>query len=248
MSLREIISANTHTDHPICGPLSDESVRKLLDRTLRRGDERVLDLGCAEGEWLARAVDGHPGIRAVGVDLDPGAIARGRARFGDRIELHAGDAKDFTSPDGELFDVVLCVGSTHAFGGLLPTLQAARKHLAPGGQVLVGEGFWEREPDPATVEIFCGGGGYPYYDLPTTLNSAVAEGWTPLYGHISTPYELDDYEWSWTGALSRWALDHPDHPHSTDALKAATAHRDEWLDNYRGTFGFVTTLLRRAAD
>jgi SAM-dependent methyltransferase len=237
------LSSIAHQDHPIASPLADESVRRLLDRALPRGDERLLDLGCAEGEWLGRAVEGRPGVHAVGVDLDADSISRGRERFGERIELHVGDANGFSSPLP--FDVVLCVGSTHAFGGLLPTLEAAAEHLAPGRAVLVGEGFWEREPDPATAEIFCGGGGYPYFDLATTLDSAVAHGWTPVYGHVSTPHELDDYEWCWTGTLSRWALDHPGDPDSGDALALAAQHRDEWLKGYRGTFGFVTVLLRR---
>ncbi|MHA6764985.1 class I SAM-dependent methyltransferase [Streptacidiphilus sp. PAMC 29251] len=244
------LSALAHRDHPIASPLADESVRRLLDRALRRGDERLLDLGCAEGEWLGRAVDGRPGVRAVGIDLDAERIAGGRERFGERfgerIELHVGDANGFSSP--QPFDLVLCAGSTHAFGGLLPTLEAAARHLAPGGTVLVGEGFWEREPDPATVEIFCGDGGYPYADLATTLDSAVAQGWTPVYGHVSTPHELDDYEWSWTGSLSRWALDHPEDPDSAEALAVAAQHRDEWLKSYRGTFGFVTVLLRRTTE
>ena len=143
------------------------------------------------------------------------------------------------------FDLVLCVGSTHAFGGLLPMLETARKHLAPGGSLLVGEGFWQREPDPATRELFSGGDGYPYFDLATTVDRVVAEGWTLVYAHVSTADELDDYEWCWTGTLARWALDHPEHPDSAEALKAATQHRDEWLHGYRGTLGFVTLRLRR---
>jgi SAM-dependent methyltransferase len=236
-------SAIAHLDHPIASPLDDASVQRLLDMALPRGDERLLDLGCAEGEWLARAVDARPGVQGVGVDLDAESIATGRRRFGDRVQLHTGDANDFSSPDP--FDLVLCVGSTHAFGGLLPTLEAAGRHLSPGGSILVGEGFWQCEPDPATVEIFCGGGGYPYYDLATTVDQAVAAGWTPVYGHVSTAQELDDYEWCWTGTLSRWALDHPGHPDSAAALARATTHRDEWLKSYRGAFGFVTLLLRR---
>ncbi len=40
---------------------------------------------------------------------------------------------------------------SHAFGGLLATLAAARRHLAPGGRVLVGDGFWRasRPPRPS---------------------------------------------------------------------------------------------------
>ncbi|HET6858847.1 MAG TPA: class I SAM-dependent methyltransferase [Streptomyces sp.] len=246
---RQHISAIAHTDHPIAAPLGDDSVRVLLDRALPRGDARLLDLGCGAGAWLTRAQSLRPGLRAEGVDNAADTIETGRravadAGLEDRIVLHTQDVQEFTSP--HLYDLVLNIGATHAFGGLFPTLEATRKHLAPGGSVLVGEGFWEREPDQRVVDA--GFTADEYDDLATTVDCITAAGWTPVYAHISTLQEWDDYEWSWTGSLSRWALDHPEHPDSAEALKAAAEHRDAWLHGYRGTLGFATLLLRRTAD
>lgn len=243
---REEISRHAHADHPIAAPLDDESVRRLLERGLPRGDERVLDLGCGGGEWLLRALTTYPRLRAEGVDISEGSLARAlrearRLGVEDRLVLHREDAAGFTAPHA--FDLVLCVGSTHAFGGLLPTLDAVREHLAPGGRVLVGDGFWEREPSAETVEMLG-----DLADLPTTLDRVVADGWTPVHGHISTRRELDDYEWAWTGSLASWALDHRADPDSSQALETATVHRDEWLRGYRDTFGFVCLVLRPTRD
>lgn len=243
---RQELSAIAHGDHPIAAPLGDDTVGRLLERAIVRGDERLLDLGCGTGEWLARAMEGRPALRAEGVDVDAGRIAEGRAAFAalgltGRVLLHEQDAKAFRS--AEAFDVVLVVGATHAFGGLLPTLEAARAHLTPGGAVLVGEGFWEREPDGATLDV--GFGPDEYDDLATTVGRVTSAGWTPVYGHVSTREEWDDYEFSWTGTLSQWALDRPEHPERGQVLEAATRHRDDWLRGYRGTLGFVTLLLRR---
>ncbi|MFI1734274.1 SAM-dependent methyltransferase [Streptomyces acidicola] len=256
---RRRISALAHADHPVAAPLSDTSVARLLDRALRDGavpdgaerdrDVRILDLGCGEAAWLVRAVEGRPGVRAHGVDLDAGTIAGARdgiaARgLGDRVTLHAQDAREFVAD--EPFDLVLCVGAAHAFGGLLPTLEAARRHLAPGGTALIGDAFWEREPGQGTLDA--GFAADDYTDLGTTVDRIVTDGWTPVYGHISTTEEWDEYEWSWTGSLSRWALDHPDDPDSGEALKAAAEHRSGWLHGYRRTLGFVTLVLRRTPD
>ncbi|MEW2580934.1 SAM-dependent methyltransferase [Streptomyces syringium] len=239
---REMISRLAHADHPIAAPLDDTSVRELLDHGIPRGDERVLDLGCGGGEWLLRALAAHPRLRAEGVDISEASLARAHeaaTELGvqDRLALHRQDAADFTSPHS--FDLVLCVGSTHAFGGLLPTLAAARKHLAPGGRVLVGDGFWEREPSQEAVDMLG-----EFDDLATTVDRVIADGWTPVQGHVSTRQELDAYEWAWTGSLSAWALDHPDDPGSAQALAAATTHRSEWLSVYRDTLGFVCLVLR----
>jgi SAM-dependent methyltransferase len=242
--IREQLSTLAHADHPIAAPLDDDSVRRLLERGVPGGEDeaRVLDLGCGGGEWLVRALAAHGRLRGEGVDISEGALARARetARVrgvGDRLVLHQRNAADFAAPHA--FDLVLCVGATHAFGGLLPTLAAAREHLAPGGRVLVGDGFWAREPSPEAVEMLG-----DLAELPTTIDRVAGDGWTPVYGHISTRQELDAYEWAWSGSLAAWALDHPDDPDSSQALAAATTHRDEWLRGYRDAFGFVCLVLR----
>ncbi|MFD9632322.1 SAM-dependent methyltransferase [Streptomyces violascens] len=239
---RDHISRHAHADHPIAAPLDDDSVRHLLEGGIPRADARVLDLGCGGGEWLLRALTAFPQLRAEGVDISEGSLAHAReaarlAGIEQRLALHQEDASEFTSP--RAFDLVLSVGATHAFGGLLPTLAAARKHLAPGGRVLVGDGFWTREPSPEAAEMLG-----DLSDLPTTLRRVTSDGWTPVHGHISTQQELDAYEWAWTGSLATWALDHPEDPDSPQALAAATTHRDEWLNVYRDVFGFVCLVLR----
>lgn len=83
-----------------------------------------------------------------------------------------------------------------------------------------------------------------FTDLATTVDRVVADGWVPVYGHVSTRHELDAYEWDWTGTLASWALDHPDDPDSPHALAAAATHREEWLRVYRESFGFVCLVLR----
>ncbi|MEU3408742.1 class I SAM-dependent methyltransferase [Streptomyces sp. NPDC006670] len=243
---REQISKLAHTHHPIKSPLNDASVTRLLAHALPRGDERVLDLGCGSAEWLLRALTTHPELRAEGVDIAKSDLAEARQkaiRLGvePRLDLHCCKAEDFTSP--HRFDLILCVGSTHALGGLLPTLEAARAHLAPGGRVLIGDGFWERTPTPEAVEVLG-----DFADLPTTIDHITAAGWTPVQGHTSTRQELDDYEWSNWGTLADWALDHPTHPDSPQVLTWATTRRTEWLRTYRNTWGFATLVLRRTAD
>lgn len=185
---RERISRLAHADHPIASPLDDDSVRRLLERGMRPDTERVLDLGCGGGEWLLRALATAPNLRAEGVDISEAALAHAREaaiKLGvhERLTLHRHDAADFTSSHS--FDLVLSAGATHAFGGLLPTLAGARKHLAPGRCVLIGDGFWERVPSQEAVEMLG-----DFTDLATTMERVVADGWTPVHGHVSTRQEL----------------------------------------------------------
>lgn len=138
---------------------------------------------------------------------------------------------------------MISVGAGHIFGGPLPTPGAARRLLADGGRVLVGDCFRQAEPSRAARDMLG-----EYEDLATTTDRVRADGWVPVHGHISTRHELDAYEWSWTGALTTWVLDHSGHPDAPAVLAAADRHRAEWLRDYRDSFGFVTTPLARAPE
>lgn len=177
------------------------------------------------------------GRRPVRARSRRGARAADRRGVADRLTLHEQDAGEFTDPDG--FDLVLCVGAAHAFGGLPGTLAAAAERLAPDGRLLVGDGYFEREATDAAKEMLGDTG-----DLSTVLRHVTDAGLVPVHGHLSTRQELDAYEWAWTGSLAAWALDHPDDPFSAQALERAAVHRDEWLNVYRDSWGFVSLVLR----
>ncbi|QFZ19256.1 SAM-dependent methyltransferase [Saccharothrix syringae] len=240
------LSALAHADHPIAAPVGEGTAQRLLHHAIRRPDAHVLDLGCGEGAWLLRALEANPGVTAVGVDVSDEGFDRtrelaARAGVADRLELRRQDVAAYESPRPA--DVVLSIGAAYAFGGLAPTLAAARRHLAEDGVLVLGDCFWEREPDPA-VRAEMESGPQRYADLPTTVSHVVDDGWTPVHGHVSTLAEWDEYEWSWVGSLNRWALDHPGHPDRDQALRRAAAHRETWLGGYRGVLGFVLLVLR----
>ncbi|MER7010715.1 class I SAM-dependent methyltransferase [Saccharopolyspora sp. NPDC000359] len=244
---RQELSALAHADHPIAAPVSASNMGELIRRAACKPDALVLDLGCGPGEWVLRALQEHPTARALAVDTSGEALRRAedsaRERgVGDRVTFVRGDLREFQPP--RPCDLVLCVGATHAFGGLEETLRAVDEHVGPGGAVLVGEGFWERPPDQAALEVL---GATPdeYRDLAGTVEAVEAAGWTPVHGHVSEPGEWDDYEWSWSGSLTRWALDHPEHPDAEAAIEAAREHRTGWLQGYRGVLGFACLLLQR---
>lgn len=245
---RMTISHLAHATHPIAAPLSDGAVQALLQAALP-GARSVLDLGCGSGEWLLRALRLDPGVTAVGVDLSDLGFDSVRALAeadgtADRLVLIEGDARSWRGPDR--FDVVMCVGSTHAFGGLTATLGALEAHAHPDGVLLVGEGIWDRRPGEGVLEVL-DATPEEFGDLAATVAAFADRGWVPLHGHVSTLEEWDDYEWAWTGALVRWVRENPDHPDRAQVLAAAAEHREMWLQGYRGTLGFATIVVGRAA-
>jgi SAM-dependent methyltransferase len=249
---RALASAVAHRWHPVAAPVSDRTVARLLEHLHLGADSSVLDLGCGPGEWLQRALTATTGAQGVGVDtsgpaLEAARAATARRGLADRLTVQHADASTWTGSRDEegagSFDAVLCVGVGHVFGGPAATLDAARRHLSPGGRVLLGEGFWEGVPDRATLEAL---DATPdeQPSLPELVDTAAAAGFEPGWGHVSSAGEWDDYEWSWTGALAQWALTEARGPEAAEALELARSHRRGWLGGYRGRLGFLTVVLQ----
>jgi SAM-dependent methyltransferase len=237
-------SAIAHRWHPVAAPVSDDNLRRLIGRLGLPAGGRLLDLGCGFGEWLFAALEAAPGTSGVGVDTSAPALDEARARaaardLADRVVLEQADAAGW---DGEGFDAVLCIGATHAFGGLAQTLAAVRRYLRPGGRVLLGEGFWEAPPsERALRELGAGPGELP--DIEGLVAAAQDAGYEPGYAHLSTTAEWDHYEWSWTGALTEWALTEAPDADRPAALELAREHRRQYLAGYRRELGFATLVL-----
>jgi SAM-dependent methyltransferase len=229
---RDRLSALAHTDHPIASPLSDATVDRLID--LLAPPATVLDVGCGGGEWLLRILERHPEARGVGVDRSPYAIERAqqqaqRRLAPGRLRLLQQPVEVFV-PDPDGYDAVLCVGSTHIYGGLGPAL-AALRGLAHR-QALIGEGFWARPPG---AEALAALGAEPdeFGDLDATLWRCRAAGFEVLHAHVSSLQEWDAYEEAWVGPLER----------HEEYRGLAHQHRGEYWQGYRGTLGYLTALL-----
>jgi SAM-dependent methyltransferase len=125
---RQRLSSIAHSHHPIAAPVFGVNVNRLLRRAGRQPTARILDLGCGEAAWAMQALAHCPDGHADCVDVSPYALERGAAAaadrgLADRLTLHEIDARRYW-PDGD-YDLVLCVGSTHVFGGFAETMRQA---------------------------------------------------------------------------------------------------------------------------
>lgn len=244
---RAALSDIAHRRHPVAAPVDPGRVRELVGWLAPPAGGRALDLGSGYGAWLLALLTTRPDLTGVGVDLSlPDGLARSThdSGVGDRVRWEEADAAQW---DGGAFDVVLCVGAGHAFGDLAATLTAVRRHLRPGGQVLLGDAFWESAPTPGALSAL-DAAAEDFPDLAGLLGHVERASFEPGAGHVSTLAEWDAYEWSWTGSLVDWALrEAPTDADRAQALAAAREHRRQWLGGYRGVLGFATLVLHDVA-
>lgn len=220
-------------------PLSDARADALADRLAATSPDTLLDVGCGWGELLLRIAERAPGARGLGVDTEERHLERGRARA---QELGLGHRVTFANRPGgdvaEPADVVLCIGSSHAFGeSPAEALAALRPLVRPGGRLVLGEGTWEVrgpvEPDRVWDDVVA---------LPSVAgltDVAVEAGYRPLWVETASGDELFAFESGYLADLEEWLMSHDD-----DAVRArADEHRSRWLHGYRNAFGFAYLTL-----
>ncbi|MHA0288200.1 class I SAM-dependent methyltransferase [Mycobacterium sp. C3-094] len=95
----------------------------------------VLDVGCGDGLLVSRLA---PVARSVvGIDPDPDAIRRARARLADVAGVSVVESTfDEIATTSVRFDLITFVASLHHLD-LRPTLAAAKQMLRPGGDLAV---------------------------------------------------------------------------------------------------------------
>lgn len=97
------------------------------------GAERILEVGCGTGRWLA---DFQPITRQLyGLDFSAGMLAQACERDVD-LHLVRGRGGQLSYPDGT-FDLIYCVNAIHHFDNQRQFVSEAHRLLRPGGALAV---------------------------------------------------------------------------------------------------------------
>jgi cyclopropane fatty-acyl-phospholipid synthase-like methyltransferase len=243
---RARLSAITHGDLAFHDPLDPAVVDEVLAFASLGPGDRALDLGCGPGELLVRLAE-RTGCGGLGADLATAQIEEARRRAAARapragLEFRAADA---SGVDGE-FALTACVGSSHALGGLDAALARMAQLTLPGGHVLLGDGFWAREPTDHYLEALGGASRDELPDYAGLLRAGDRHGLRAVHVRVASEADWDRYEWTLIANGERFLAEHSDAPEAEDLRAWVDAHRDRvTAPGGRGTMGFALVLLRR---
>ena len=225
-------------------PLSSQRADRIIQVLGLSKEAWAVDVGCGSGEFLIRVVEAT-GAKGLGIDLDGEAVeaawerAEGRVADG-LIEFRTADIQEAQLENGS-FDLAICLGSTHAFGegeAAYPnTLKRLMELVRPGGQMLVGEGYWKRPPAKPYLELI----GEPvgiYRSHAENISFAGERGLVPLYAAVSSEDEWDHFEWSHRMRIEREGLRYPNDPAVAEKVARSRVWRDGYLRWGRSTMGF----------
>ncbi len=110
-----------------------ETARALLELAGKLNAQRILEVGCGTGRWLAelRTIAN----RCYGLDPSRGMLAQAHSRNAP-IHLTRGRGESLPFPDAT-FDLVYCVNAIHHMDGQQTFIQEARRVLRDGGALAV---------------------------------------------------------------------------------------------------------------
>ncbi|NGQ95404.1 class I SAM-dependent methyltransferase [Brevibacillus sp. SYP-B805] len=245
---RNKFSAIAYRNHVFSNPINEAKLMKALQfLTLSPGD-RVVDAGAGKCELLIRLIEQYQ-VKATAIEYDAGAIEEAKRRASGRIpEGHLTfvnqDAKQaIDSLANREYALGICIGSTHALGGVSEALSALKKCVKQGGYILIGAGYWKQKPSQDYLLAL----GTTESDLHTHEENVKAGedlGLIPLWSIVSSDDDWDEYEWLYSMSIENYCYEHPEDPDCPAMLARIRTWRRTYLKWGRDTLGFALYLFR----
>lgn len=246
---RNKFSAIAHRDHAFSNPISEEKLMKMIRIISPKKHDKVIDIGSGKCELLIRLVESYQ-VSATAIELYEGAIEeakkRARSRISeDSIEFMVDDAKSVVErckDDG--YDLGICIGSTHALGGLESTLHTLKRVVKDNGYILIGEGYWKQPPSPEYLEALGGADESELTSHADNIKIAEKLGLIPLWSYVSNEDDWDNYEWLYSISVENYCQKNLDDPDREAMLKRIRTWRQTYLNWGRDTLGFGLYLFQ----
>jgi SAM-dependent methyltransferase len=219
-----------HGDLLLYNPLAEEALDEAIGLLALPPGARVLDVACGRAEVLRRVASRYD-VEPAGYDADAALVESAPAELNVTVA---------DRPPDSTFDLVICIASSHALGGFPDAMGALHDLVEPGGQVLLGEGYWRRPPAPEYLDALGGATAGELPDYPGLMRAAEDAGLTPLHASVASEADWDRYEW-------RLILNSERHGHPALRRRAQQASRRLTMAGGRETLGFALVLLMRHA-
>jgi ubiquinone/menaquinone biosynthesis C-methylase UbiE len=240
-------STLAHRDHRFLGPVDPDGLERMFANLVLQPSDEVLDIGFGKGEMLIRLIERF-GVSGVGVDPNSAFLDEAKSEatvrgVAPRLVLHHARYADVPLPP-ERFAMAIAAGAGAAFDGYRDALRKLRSHVRVGGYVLIGEGYWLREPDPAYLAALEATRD-EMTDLASTVSAGTEVGLTPLQVAVSTEVDWDRYEDLYQRGIEDYARTHPGDPDRDAMLERIRAWQSTYRKWGRDTLGFALILYRR---
>ncbi len=143
----------------------------------------------------------------------------------------------------EPYDCVLDLGAPYPDATVYDHLTAAREVLRPGGQLLLGTGYWRLPPAPSYLRR-SGFAPGAMSGLGSTFALAAECGFRIRHWSASAVDAWEAYESAFRERWVQWADSHPAHPQAAQTRDLVEERWQAWLSEGRYVLGFALILAK----
>lgn len=140
--------------------------RKLRKMSPSQSPEKVLEIGCGEGEGAKNILHYWSPQSLTSIDLDPRMIARAKRRVKDgRVTFQDGDAAHLEFADNNTYDAIFDFGILHHIPNWEECLTELYRVLKPGGYLHIEDGSIESFTETMFGRFLKGKLDHPYDEM-----------------------------------------------------------------------------------
>lgn len=233
VSRAQRVSAAAHARLAFANPLSASTIDAAVAWCASRQPASALDIGCGFAPIALRLARATP-VHVVALDTNPlmlaraaRALRRARPELQASVELRAASLTDAELAAGT-FDLVICIGSSHAVGTPAEALARCQELAsARGGAMLFGELVWAAAPPQALLD-YLGDSAEHLWPSATVAQRVADAGWRIQWRSAASPADWLRYERAVHRGRLRYADSLP-----TDEAAMVTEMADAWWQLYQ---------------
>ena len=194
LTFQQQLSAAAHKAMPHANPLSVAQMNRLVEIAVAHAPHKALEVGCGPGSFAIALAKDVP-VAVTALDINEDFLARARTAAGAEsikgsIYFHNRDAATFS---GELFDLVVCIGSSQAFGTPAQAVAYLSTLLRDGGLLIFADLNWSSAPPQEFLSVL----GVPedfYWSKREEMAPFVAAGLSLHHTLRASPESWQSYE------------------------------------------------------
>lgn len=223
-----------HAERAFLGPYDAAALHGLAPA----GSQFILDIGCGKGAALEAL-----GGKGVGIEHNAAFADEARER-NPEAEIWVEDAKVCLERLEFSPELILCLGASQAIGTPAEAVARLTGLLAPGGQMIFGDGYWRRKPEAGYLEFFgCEEGDMMFLDELAGLGEP--HGLEAEATYESTEADWAAYEDSYHASVLKWCDENPDDPDAEPFRARITGWRNAYLKWGHDTLGLAMVRFRK---
>ncbi|CAM3829916.1 hypothetical protein GCM10009865_05550 [Aeromicrobium ponti] len=240
-------SAIAHQNHSFYNPVNPAKIDKVIELLSLTANDKIIDIGAGKGEILLRIIEKYSS-NCIAIEQYDGFAEQLKVNAKNKgilnnIQVIKQDANIAIKTFNQEFNVGICIGSSHALGGYLKTIESLTNKVVKGGYIVLGEIYWRKKPDEEYLEFF-GGDEKDVLSHPENIFTAQKYGLIPLWSSVSNEDDWDSYEWLYSKSIEDYCYNNPEDPDCPEMLERIRSWREMYLKWGRDTLGFGLYLFR----